>query len=173
MRGVGLSNMNDISNGRTHFWGVAWRIFLDYPFLGAGLDAFAFAFPKYDTWNGHFRVEQAHSDYLQILADAGIAGFVCAAAFIFLLFKNGLKTVRQSSDSFRRNTAVGALAGCCGILIHSFFDFPLRTPSNALFFLTLTVLATVSNSAPLRWPVLPMPEEPYASAPGLVRENFT
>ncbi len=150
LRGIGLQNPDDWTNGRTHFWGVAWRIFLDYPFLGAGLDAFAFAFPKYDTWNGHFRVEQAHNDYLQILADAGIAGFVCAATFIFLLFKNGLKTVRQSSDSFRRSTAIGALAGCCGILIHSFFDFPLRTPSNALFFLTFTILATVSVNAPKR-----------------------
>ncbi|MBA3692276.1 MAG: hypothetical protein H0W77_02380, partial [Acidobacteria bacterium] len=48
------------------------------------------------------------------------------------------------SDRFRRSTAVGALAGCFGILIHSFFDFPLRTPSNAFFFLTLTILATAS-----------------------------
>jgi len=150
LRGIGLQNPDDFTNGRIHFWSIAWRIFLDYPLFGAGLDAFAFVFPKYDTWNGYFRVEQAHNDYLQILADAGIAGFLCAAAFIFLLFKNGLKTVRQSSNAFRRNTAIGALAGCCGILIHSFFDFPLRMPANALFFLTLTVLATVSINAPKR-----------------------
>jgi len=148
LRGIGLQNPDDITNGRSHFWRIAWRVFLDHPFLGTGLDSFAFAFTNYDTWNGLYRVEQAHNDYLQILADAGIAGFICAAAFIFLLFKRGLQVIRQSSDPFRRNTAVGALAGCCGILIHSFFDFPLRTPSNALFFLTLAALATVSINQP-------------------------
>ncbi len=150
VRGVGLSNMNDVSNGRTHFWQVAWQIFTNYPILGAGLDAFGIAFPQYDIWNGTFRIEQAHNDYLQILADAGIAGFACVAAFIYLLFKKSLAVVSSSTDRFRRGAATGALAGCFGILIHSFFDFPLRTPSNALFFLTLAVLTTIAVRSPKR-----------------------
>jgi O-antigen ligase len=144
LRGIGLQDQADISSGRIHFWQIALRIFFDYPILGAGLDAFGVAFTRYDTWSGMYRVEQAHNDYLQILADAGILGFACVAAFIYLLFKKGLRTIRESSDRFRRSAAVGALAGCFGILIHSFFDFPLRTPSNAFFFFTLTALATVS-----------------------------
>ena len=90
------------------------------------------------------RVEQAHNDYLQILADAGILGFACAAAFIYLLFKQSFQIIGNTKDRIRRYTAVGALAGCFGILLHSFFDFPLRTPSNALFFLIFVVLATAS-----------------------------
>ena len=149
LRGVGLQNAQaDISNGRTHFWSVALKIFLDYPILGAGLNAFGTVFPQYDTQNGIFRVEQAHNDYLQMLTEAGILGFTCITAFIFLLFKKGVQTVSKTTDSFRRNTAIGALAGCFGILIHSFFDFPLRTPSNAFFFLILAVLATASISSP-------------------------
>lgn len=148
LRGAGLSNPDEITNGRLHFWSVAWRIFLDHPLLGAGLDSFAYAFTRYDSWNGNYRVEQAHNDYLQILADAGLIGFVCASAFIFLLFKQGWRAIRQSTDSFRRSTATGALAGAAGILIHSFFDFPLRTPANALFFLVLAVLAVVSIAPP-------------------------
>lgn len=149
-RGIGLANPDDVSNGRTHFWNVALQIFLDYPVIGAGLDSFGIVFTRYDFWNGTFRVEQAHNDYLQILADAGIAGLVCTAAFIFLLFKQGLRVVAESGSPFRRGVATGALAGCCGILIHSFFDFPLRTPANALFFLTLSVLATASIHHPKR-----------------------
>jgi O-antigen ligase len=144
LRGIGLQeNQADISNGRLHFWYIAVQIFFDYPILGAGLDAFGAAFSRYDTWNGMWRVEQAHNDYLQILADAGLAGFVCVAAFIYLLFKKSLPNVNDYSDSFRRSVAMGALAGCFGILIHSFFDFPLRTPSNGFFFLTLAALATI------------------------------
>jgi O-antigen ligase len=142
-RGIGVSQIQDgVSNGRAHFWSVALKIFLEHPILGAGLEAFGVAFTKHDTWNGFFRVEQAHNEYLQTLADAGIVGFACVAAFIYLLFKKGLRTI-ASARSFRRDAAIGALAGCFGILVHSFFDFPLRTPSNAFFFLMLCAIATV------------------------------
>jgi O-antigen ligase len=145
LRGVGLgNNQDDFTNGRIHFWQVAVRIFLDHPILGAGLDAFGTVFTRYDTWNGIYRVEQAHNDYLQILADAGVVGFACVAAFIYLLFKRSIGVITKATDGFQQNVAIGALAGCFGILIHSFFDFPLRTPSNALFFLMLTALATIS-----------------------------
>jgi len=151
LRGVGLQGVSvDFTTGRSHFWAVAIQIFLDHPILGAGLDAFGNAFTQYDTWNGALRVQQAHNDYLQILADAGVAGFLCAAGFIFLLFRKGFRVIRDSEDVFRRNTAIGALAGCFGIFIHSFFDFPLRTPANGFFFLLLAALATVPIYYPPR-----------------------
>jgi len=143
LRGIGVANSNvDISSGRLHFWPIAIRIFLDHPFIGAGFDAFGVAFTKYDTWSGALRVEQAHNEYLQTLADSGLAGFACIAGFIYLLFRKGLRTI-SDAKGLRREAAIGALAGCFGILIHSFFDFPLRTPSNAFFFLLLCAVATV------------------------------
>ncbi len=134
----------DLGNGRTHFWSVAWQIFKDYPIIGSGLDSFGIAFPFYDTWNGQYRLEFAHNDYLQTLSDAGILGFLCVASFIYLLFKQSFRIIANADSHFLSNTAIGALAGCFGILIHSFFDFPLRTPSNSYFFLIFAVLATAS-----------------------------
>ncbi len=143
LRGTGaVTAGSDISTGRFHFWPVALQIFLEHPILGSGFDSFGVAFTKFDTWTGMFRVEQAHNDYLQTLSDSGVAGVVCVGAFIVLLFKKGLKVVRESRD-FRRYAAIGALAGCFGVLVHSFFDFPLRTYSNAFFFLLLAAIATV------------------------------
>lgn len=143
-RGIGFISQSDISNGRAHFWSVTLQIIRDYPLFGAGLNAYGIAFTRYDTWNGSLRIEQAHNDYLQIFADAGIFGFLCALAFVYFLFKQGLEKINQTTDRFRRGVAAGALAGCFGILLHSFFDFPLRTPSNAFYFLTLVTLVVVS-----------------------------
>lgn len=144
MRGFGLSGVEgDVTTGRSHFWSVALQIFFAHPIIGAGFDSFGVAFTRYDSWSGAFRVEQAHNDYLQILADAGILGFICIAAFIFLLFKQGIQAIKKNTDKFAMNGSIGALAGCFGILIHSFFDFPLRTPSNAFFFLMMATLAVV------------------------------
>jgi O-antigen ligase len=127
-----------------HFWSIALKIFLEHPILGAGFDAFGVAFTRFDTWNGRFRVEQAHNDYLQMLADGGILAFAAVAAFVFLLFKRGVGVIARSTSPGRRTVAIGALAGCFGILVHSLFDFPLRTASNSYFFLLLAALATVA-----------------------------
>lgn len=144
LRGIGFGGVEgDITTGRSHFWWVALQIFADYPIIGAGFDSFGVAFTHYDTWSGAYRVEQAHNDYFQILADAGLLGFGCVVVFIFLLFKQGITSIRKHNDKFVFNGAIGAMAGCFGILIHSFFDFPLRTPSNSFYFLILVVMATV------------------------------
>ncbi len=141
LRGIGLTSSDDISSGRLHFWKTTLQIFFHNPILGVGLNAFATAYPQYDSWNGNLRVENAHNDYLQVLAEMGVVGFVAIVGFIFLLFKSGVTTIGHTADRLRRDVAIGSLAGCFGILIHSFFDFPLRTTSNALFFLLLCAFA--------------------------------
>ena len=144
LRSTGLtSGAGDFSSGRTEFWRTAIKIFLDHPVAGVGLDSFGVAYSMYDKTSGLFRVEQAHNDYLQILADAGVLGFACVAGFILLLLKNGLRTIRSASSGIRRGIAIGALAGCVAIMVHSFFDFPLRTPANAFVFLTLAAMCVV------------------------------
>lgn len=150
LRSIGVEGVqqDDPSSGRLHFWQKTLQMIADYPLTGVGLNAFGVAYPRYDTWNGYYRLEQAHNDYLQVLAEAGVIGLLLVAAFIFLLFHRGLGVYTTTRDRFRRGVALGALAGCFGILIHSFFDFPLRTSSNQLVFLVLAALATTHISHP-------------------------
>jgi O-antigen ligase len=129
--------------GRVHYWSGAVQIILDNPFIGVGLEGFGVAFTQYDTLNGSYRIERAHNDYLQVLTDTGIVGAGLALAFIVLLFRKGLACYKDSRDRFRRGVCLGALVGCFAVLLHSFFEFPLRTTSNALLFLILAALATV------------------------------
>lgn len=152
LRGFGIENAaDDISSGRFHFWSVAWKIFLANPILGTGLDSFGAAFTRFDTQNGSLRVEQAHNDYLQILSDGGIIGFVIALAFIALLMTKAVKRIRNEKNDLVRATVIGCLAGCVGMLVHSFFDFPLRTPGNAYFFLlVIAVMLSPVTSASFR-----------------------
>ncbi|MEO8041509.1 MAG: O-antigen ligase family protein [Acidobacteriota bacterium] len=150
LRGIGLEQTQaDVTSGRGHFWQIAWQIFLAHPILGAGFDAFGAAFTRYDSWSGLYRVEQAHNDYLQILADGGILSLGAVLAFIIVLVRDGFAAISRRTVDIRRSVSTGALAGCFGILVHSFFDFPLRTPANAFFFLLLVVLA-VGHSLPKR-----------------------
>jgi O-antigen ligase len=138
---LGTVNANDPTTGRAHFWSVTLDVIKAYPIVGSGLGSFSVIYTRYDSLNGLYRLEQAHNDYLQILADAGIVGGILGLAFLVILFGKGFAR-RETDDKFRRGVATGALGGCFAVLIHSFFDFTLHTTANALLFLILAALAT-------------------------------
>jgi O-antigen ligase len=140
-RFLGTPIADDPTTGRGHFWSVTVDVIQAYPFVGSGLGSFAAIYPRYDTHNGLYRLEQAHNDYLQTLSDGGIIGGLLGIVFIAILFRRGFAR-RETHDKFRRGVSTGALAGCFAVLIHSFFDFTLHTTANALLFLILAALAT-------------------------------
>ena len=143
-RVVGSVNTDDPTTGRAHFWSVTVDIIKTHPWIGTGLGAFGVVYTGYDSRNGTYRLEQAHNDYLQTLSDGGIIGAALGLFFIINLFRMGF-TRRDSRDDFRRGVATGAMAGCFAVLVHSFFDFTLHTPANALLFLVLAALATMNG----------------------------
>ena len=141
---LGTVDSSDPTTGRTHFWSGTVEIIKDHPLTGAGLGAFSAAYPRYDTANGNYRLEQAHNDYLQILSDGGVVGGLLGLAFVVWLFVAALRRM-QTRDKMRRGVALGALSGCAGVLVHSFFDFTLHTAANGLMFLLLAALATLNG----------------------------
>ncbi len=147
----------DFTTNRTHIWSVTLAVIKNNLPFGAGFGAFGVAYTPFDTLSGLERVEQAHNDYLQILADAGFVGLIIAAFFVFKLFKDGLQNAK-TSDKFRRGIAIGALSGCFAVLVHSLFDFVLHTTAIALLFITLVSLITASRNKDAD-----EPEENFAS----------
>lgn len=143
-RFVGTVNSDDPTTGRAHFWSVTLDIIKAHPVVGTGLGAFPVVYTRYDSRNGLYRLEQAHNDYLQILSDGGIVGGILALGFVIMLFRMGFAR-RESRDEFRSGVALGALAGCFAVLVHSFFDFTLHITANALLFLVLAALATMNG----------------------------
>ena len=113
----------------------------DHPILGVGLGAYQFVYPRYDQSSGILRAEQAHNDYLHIIAETGIVGLILTISFIVILFGKGF-ALMQTKNIRRRAVILGALAGCFGIAIHSFVDFNLQITNNAQLFLALAALAT-------------------------------
>ncbi|HEX5083189.1 MAG TPA: O-antigen ligase family protein [Blastocatellia bacterium] len=115
--------------------------------LGVGLGAFGTAYPIYNSQDGTIVVEQAHNDYLQVVADAGIIGAVIALCFICLVARDIVRASRHVSRAMS-GTALGAAGGMFALFVHSLFDFNFQIPSNALLFLVLTsVVSHVAGEA--------------------------
>jgi O-antigen ligase len=133
----------DFSAQRSHIWTVSTKVIAANLPLGAGFGAFAVAYTAFDDSSGLARVEQAHNDYLQVVADAGIPGLLLGLLFLFLFFRIGFRLNLIKND-LRRGIALGAFAGCFAALVHSIFDFVLHVTAVALLFLFLLALLSAS-----------------------------
>ena len=136
----------DMKFSRSELWQNTSKMIKDHPILGVGLGAYQFVYPRYDQSSGILRAEQAHNDYLHIIAETGVIGLILTISFIVILFGKGF-ALMQTKNKRRSAVILGSLAGCFGIAIHSFVDFNLQVTNNAQLFLGLAALAT---TMPLR-----------------------
>ncbi|NOT49220.1 MAG: O-antigen ligase family protein, partial [Acidobacteria bacterium] len=130
---------NDITTDRGHIWSVTTSVIAKTMPFGAGFGALGVAYTPYDSYSGLERVEQAHNDYLQVAADAGLVGIVIGLFFLLWLFRSGLAGA-NADNHYRRGVAIGAMAGCFAVLVHSIFDFVLHTTAISLLFILLMTL---------------------------------
>jgi O-antigen ligase len=119
-----------------------WRIFMDHPVAGTGLGTLQTVFPAYESRYDGRIVNHTHNDYLETLAETGIAGGMCCAWFIAVLFAQSLRRMEKLGNSFTSVLHLSGLVACCGILVHSVADFNLHIPANALLFFLMAHLAT-------------------------------
>jgi O-antigen ligase len=126
---------------RDEVWRATWALIKDNPLAGVGFGGYWAVIPKYHDASGKLTPQQAHNDYLEILASGGLIGLALCGWFLFALLK-AARVQLNSTDNFRRAASFGALVGLFGVGVHSLFDFGLHITVNALVFVVLTVLAT-------------------------------
>lgn len=126
--------------GRRDIWRGSWKMFEAHPIAGVGFGGFWTAFTKYHDGSGQFVPQQAHNDYLELLASGGLIAAILAGWFVLALIKSARQTLRSRSV-FRRAACLGAFAGLFAVAVHSFVDFGLHITVNALIFTVLIVIA--------------------------------
>ncbi len=116
------------AKGRLLLWQTGWRIFVAYPWLGLGWrDLVAvypdFAPPGVDLTKHPFYIGHVHNNFLQM---AIIGGSLGLAAFLWLFWTIGAKlywAFRRLTDSYLRDTVLGAFCAFAGYLLASMFDW--------------------------------------------------
>lgn len=131
---------------RSEIWGVTWRIFKANPIAGTGFGGYWIAVHRYNDASGEVVPQEAHNDYLELMASGGLIGTTLAVWFLFILAKRARARLTVT-DSFGRASCFGAITGLLGVLVHSFFEFGLHVTINALIFTALVVVATVNQSS--------------------------
>jgi O-antigen ligase len=127
---------------RVSMFRAAAHIFLDHPIKGSGLGTLVDVFPAYENAYDGRLVDHAHNDYIEGLAETGLFGGLCGVVFLWMLYREGRKNFTAEQGHFSRGLHAAAIMAVCGLLLHSFVDFNLQIPANALFFLLQAYLVT-------------------------------
>jgi len=129
------------------------RMFRAHPWLGTGLGSYEIVAPRYRRQPSDLLWDHAHNDYAEALAETGLAGAVLMVWSLALFFNSAFRTSHSALGSTLdlgpwtfNSLRFGAALGVCGLLVHSFVDFNLHIPANALCFAVCAGLASSAGS---------------------------
>jgi O-antigen ligase len=129
---------------RLSVWKDSIGIVRDYPVLGTGLGTFKNAYMRCQMSMSRVLFDHAHNDYVELLTDTGFVGFLLGAGAGLVFFWNVFRRWRQKRSMFGKCIGAGGLASLVAIAVHSFVDFNLHIPANALLF---TVISAITYAA--------------------------
>jgi len=106
----------------------------DFPLAGVGMGAFNTAYGPYalPQYGGDLDVVHAHNDWVEIAAEAGLPGLaLCVSGFV-LFMTRCVGAWKKRNDPLVLGICAGLMSGLTALALHSFFDFGMRVPANAL-----------------------------------------
>lgn len=140
---------------------ISARAFAGAPFFGSGLGTWGFVQPTYSR--GLPTVFYAHNDYAQILVETGLVGGAVMGGVIAVLLAAFVRTWKAPQSE--RMLAAGAWASLAALALHSFFDFNMHIPANALLACLVAGIA-LSTTASFPTGCLLTERNPTGKAPG-------
>ncbi len=140
-------------NYRTSVWKTAFRQWQGQPIIGTGLGTFTDFARQYRFRSDALDDVFAHNDWLQALAESGLIGAGLVFCVLLVHLSSGWRSVvvdlRQriaaggSPASLKASMQIGAISSLAAFAIHSFFDFNMQVPANALLVcIPLAILAS-------------------------------
>jgi len=127
--------------GRLPIWQGTLGIIRNYPIFGTGLGTFNYIFPKYQPVGivaKHYTY--AHSDFLELLSEIGMIGFslfvICGLWSVAYLFRR----YSRRHDPWVTGMSICVFGSLASIFIHSFTDFNLHIPANAVLLSVILAL---------------------------------
>lgn len=116
----------------------------DYPVLGAGPGTFYVAFPMYRPEKVINFYDYTHNDYAQFAAETGLLGLGMMGLVVAMSLAAALRAHWVRRDPLMRGIAFASIMGITAILIHSWVDFNLQIPANALLFMVILALGWIA-----------------------------
>ena len=140
------SDASDAHEGarRRDIWRATMRMARAHPIAGAGFGGYWAEIPVYHDASGVLTPQQAHNDYLELLASGGVIGAALFVWFAVALIQQ-CRHAAQAFNGLQRVIAFGSIIGIFGVALHSLVEFGLHITANALAFVMLLSLLSLNN----------------------------
>lgn len=135
-------------DSRAQVWKSSLLMFRAHPWLGAGPGAFGLEFPSYRTPTVMYGVKHAYNDFLDSLAEGGLACTIPLVALWLSGFLVWLKRYRHEMDQFERNVSIGVAFGFLALFLHDLVNFHFKVPGIVYYFLGLAAFMLRRREAP-------------------------
>ena len=132
VRFEGLSEERESDLMRIGLWRDALKMIRSQSWFGTGLGTFQWTYPAYESIEPDRPARYAHNDYLQVLAETGIAGLGLMLWFFAALWRTALKNLRNDRDPLVRGVGLGTLGMLTAIALQEMTDFGLYIPGVAV-----------------------------------------
>ena len=141
----------DHIQSRTELWSAASNVWKEEKLFGVGPGHFDHRFSQHRPTTLQSRPIRVHNDYLNILVDWGLIGFLIVGVWFSSLayvIKRCWKYSQRTASDFSSKTSnraafvLGSTIGLGSLAVHSFVDFNLHIPSNAMLASTIAALLT-------------------------------
>ena len=114
----------------------SWQAATAFWPTGSGAGSYAAVYPAFEAPGVRGFAEHAHNDYVELLMEFGFLFVLLAALIVGLVFSQVCSLWRQINHA-DRGVGAAQLQLCCGlgllaIFLHSWVDFNLRIPANAI-----------------------------------------
>jgi O-antigen ligase len=144
-----LAKQDLSADTRAQLWRETVGMIRAFPAFGCGLGSYESCFQRYKTVAPMNTVDFAHNDYMQYWAELGIIGFLAGLAFFVRLFVKTLSAATSDQDGETRYRAQACLGALTAIGLHSFVDFNMYIPANAMALSWVVGVAAASMYPPL------------------------
>ena len=124
------------------------------PMVGQGAGTFEVTYPQYADESVRLHFDHAHNDFLQFFIEYGAIGSLLLALFVGWALYYAMAALWQTKSLFRNGLGLGISIGIVSLMIHSFSDFNLQIPANAITFITLCAIAVLTQNHSKRTPKL-------------------
>jgi len=139
-----------IYESRLDFWKDTQDIIKQYKITGAGIGTFSDVYPLHRSVKSDKFLTHAHNDYLELLAEGGMIGFLLAISFFITFFYKSYRVFAKRRDAFSIYIYIGCITAIVSILLHSFTDFNMHIGANGLWFFFIAAIAVSAANTGMR-----------------------
>jgi O-antigen ligase len=140
-----MSQAPEQVTGRTDIWKNSVEIIKSFPLLGTGAGTFEYVYPLYEHGEIDGYVNYVHNDYLQLLVEQGVIGFLLLGMAVLLCLRKGINAVISAESMSAGAYTLGVLIAIFTMLTHGVIDFNFYIPSNAAYFFVFLGLAVAAG----------------------------